>query len=117
MNDQAFWQSLETLVAENNVTIDRLKGSAHPHYGDKYYPLNYGYLQNTQTGDGNGIDLWFGSQPEDILTGILCTYDINKRDAEIKLLLGCTPHDLEVIREFYADGLKFLFIPNPYLQR
>lgn len=47
------------------------------------------------------------------LTGILCTFDINKRDAEIKLLLGCTVNDIDVILNFNTGSMRYLFIKNP----
>jgi len=46
------------------------------------------------------------------LTGILCTFDTLKRDAEIKLLIGCTEKDIQIIREFHSD-MQTLYIPNP----
>jgi hypothetical protein len=47
-----------------------------------------------------------------MLTGILCTFDTIKRDAEIKLLIGCTMDDITVIRDFYKQ-MRTLYIPNP----
>jgi len=43
------------------------------------------------------MDVWLGSRDAKILTGILCTFDTLKRDAEIKLLLGCSAQDVELI--------------------
>jgi inorganic pyrophosphatase len=117
MNDKEFWQAPEALFTNNKVTIDRPKGARHPHYAELCLPLDYGYIQDTRAGDGDSIDLWFGSQIERVLTGILCMYDINKHDAEIKLLIGCSASDIEVIRTFYAGGMRLLFIPNPFLRR
>ena len=34
----------------------------------------------------------------------LCTVDGVKRDVEIKLLLGCTPAEMEEIRQFQTGG-------------
>ena len=59
----AFWQALDTLVAQSKIIIDRPKGSAHPRYADFVYPLDYGYLKNTAAMDGEGIDIWLGSRP------------------------------------------------------
>ena len=54
----------------------------HPHYSDVIYPFDYGYLENTTTSDGGGIDVWVGSlkiaehlDGDELLTGILCTFD------------------------------------------
>lgn len=79
------------------------------------YPLDYGYLENTSAGDGDGIDVWVGSIHNKTLTGILCTFDRLKRDAEIKLLIGCTPEDVQAIRSFHNE-MQTLFIPNPMVE-
>ena len=88
--DQAFWAMLDALVRESAVMIDRPRGSAHPHYPDFIYPLDYGYLAGTTAMDGAGIDLWRGSEPEGRLDALLVTVDFTKKDSEIKLLLGCS---------------------------
>lgn len=67
---------------------------------DLIYPLDYGYLEGTVAGDGQGIDLWLGSQRAKTVTAIGCTVDRFKRDAEIKLMLGCTEEDLQTISHF-----------------
>jgi inorganic pyrophosphatase len=110
--DTLFWQTLTDLAATNPITIDRPQGTAHPEFPKLIYPLNYGYLQNTFASDGEGIDVWFGSSTEKTLTGILCTFDTLERDAEIKVLIGCTHEDIETIRNF-NDSMRTLFIPNP----
>jgi len=47
-----------------------------------------------------------------MLTGILCTFDTLKRDMEIKILLGCTNDDLQLIQQFHGEMFT-LHIPNP----
>jgi len=54
--DDNFWAALDKLVSESKVIIDRPKGSRHPKYPNCIYPLDYGYLDNTSSMDGNGID-------------------------------------------------------------
>jgi inorganic pyrophosphatase len=110
--DTIYWQGMEQLIVTNKIIIDRPKGNPHPRYPQLIYPLDYGYLENTTAGDGDGIDVWLGSLQTKTLTGILCTFDKIKRDAEIKLLIGCTNNDIQVIREFNSQMLT-LFIPNP----
>ncbi|HVN16725.1 MAG TPA: inorganic diphosphatase [Anaerolineales bacterium] len=110
--DSSFWQAMTQLVTSNPVVIDRPKGAQHPRHPDMIYPLDYGYLENTTAGDGDGIDIWIGTSNEKILTGILCTFDTFKRDAEIKLLIGCTEEDIQTIRSFH-NYMHTLFIPNP----
>jgi inorganic pyrophosphatase len=77
------------------------------------YPFDYGYLEGTSASDGGGIDVWLGSLNIRTLTGILCTFDTLKCDAEIKLHLGCSAHDVETIMKFHDPSVKILHIPNP----
>ena len=108
----SFWQDMIDLIDNGSIILDRPRGSAHPRYAEMTYPLDYGYLENTSAGDGDGIDVWIGSKVEKTLTGILCTFDRLKRDAEIKLLIGCTLEDIEIIREFNKN-MSTIFISNP----
>ena len=91
----------------------------HPRYCEVVYLLDYGYRENTSSSDGSGIDVWLNSLKtipprvdDEILTGILCTFDTLRRDAEIKLLIGCTPEEIEIILKFHSE-MHTLFIPNP----
>jgi len=110
--DTLFWHGMGNLLTTNKIIIDRPKGNRHPRYPEYIYPLDYGYLENTTASDGDGIDVWMGSYASKTLTGILCTFDNIKRDAEIKLLIGCTNEDVQIIRNFHHQMLT-LFIPNP----
>ncbi len=117
--DISFWQSMTQLLHANSLMIDRPRGSTHPRYPQVIYPLNYGYLENTRSSDGGGIDVWVGSlntltdeEKRKTLTGILCTFDTLKRDAEIKLLIECSAEDIQIIRDFDKE-MYTLYIPNP----
>ena len=98
-----FWTRIEQLIAANRVVLDRPRGSRHPRYPDIVYPLDYGYLEGTAGGDGNEIDVWRGSMQEGRLVGIVCTIDISKRDTEVKLLIGCTPDEVETVFRFHNN--------------
>lgn len=113
MTEPAFWQALAELAATSKVFIDRPRGSAHPRYPDLIFPLDYGYLEGTSSADGGGLDVWLGSPGSRDLSGILCTYDTGKRDAEIKLVLGATTTDIQSILSFNARFMRFLYIPRP----
>lgn len=64
--DTAFWNALDDLLENSEVVIDRPKGTAHPKYPDFIYRVDYGYLKNTASMDGNGIDVWMGSNSNKI---------------------------------------------------
>jgi inorganic pyrophosphatase len=101
-----FWNVLDQLLAACPLVIDRPKGTCHPRYPELIYPLDYGYLQGSTTIDGGGLDAWRGSLPEGALTALALTVDLHKRDAEIKLLLGCTEDEQQTILAFHNDGLQ-----------
>jgi len=101
-----FWTRVDELVAGHALVIDRRKGSDHPRYPGWVYPLDYGYLVGSRSGDGEGIDVWVGSQPEAGVTGAICTVDLEQGDAEVKLLLGCTPAEIRTILAVHNQGAQ-----------
>jgi inorganic pyrophosphatase len=98
-----FWLAIDTLVATSELIIDRPRGTKHPRF-DFVYPLDYGYLKDTASPDGGGIDVWRGSLPDAACNAIICTVDTLKRDSEIKILLGCTEEETDVILRFHNDS-------------
>ena len=100
--DKDFWESLDTLVKNSEIVIDRPKGTAHPKYPDFIYKVNYGYLKNTSSMDGAGIDVWVGSGKKQI-DAIMCIVDLMKRDSEIKLLIGCTEEEKQLVYQTHND--------------
>ena len=101
MYTSEFWAALDKLTESSAIVTDRPKGTPHPRFTEYIYPLDYGYLEGTSSMDGEGIDLWLGSGPEQKLTAILCTVDLIKRDSEIKLLLGCTEEEIQTVLAFH----------------
>lgn len=102
MNEQ-FWQAIDKLVDESEIIIDRPVGSAHPRYPHIIYEVGYGYLKNTKSMDGGGIDVWVGSGEKRVV-GIICTVDLLKRDSEIKILIGCDEKESAYIYKFHNDS-------------
>ncbi|MEH1968083.1 MULTISPECIES: hypothetical protein [unclassified Nostoc] len=99
-----FWFKLDQLVAASSLKIDRPKGTLHPRYPSFVYPLDYGYLQDTRSGDGSDIDVWIGSLSSQTVTAVICCVDLEKRDTEIKILLDCTSEESRVILEIHNTG-------------
>ena len=99
-----FWNIVDKMVSESEIVIDRPKHSAHPRFPHCIYPVDYGYLANTQAMDGSGIDLWRGSNQDASVDAIICTVDLLKRDSEIKLLIGCTEDEKQTILAFHNDS-------------
>jgi inorganic pyrophosphatase len=114
MDTDDFWQALDTLLTTGRLIIDRPRGTAHPRYPDSHYALDYGYLSGTRSGDNEGIDVWVGTLPEKKLTGVVCTVDVLKRDSEIKLLLGCSREEMQMICSSHQVGTQSaLLIERP----
>ena len=101
--DSAFWRALDKLVAESRIVIDRPKNSLHPKYPKLIYPVDYGYLENTSSMDGGGIDVWKGTDGENI-DAIICTVDLVKKDSEIKILIGCSEEEIRLIMEVHNNS-------------
>lgn len=113
--DDAFWATLDQLMASSRLVIDRPKGTAHPRYPDMIYPLDYGYLADTTAMDGGGIDVWAGSDPARGLDAVMVTVDLVKRDSEIKLLIGCTEEEKQLVWHQHNDSesMKGMLIRRP----
>jgi inorganic pyrophosphatase len=107
-----FWEYLNKLVRENEVIIDRPKGTRHPKFSNMVYELDYGYINNTKAMDGGGIDIFIGSLHNKNVNKIICTVDLLKKDIEIKILIGCTIPEIEKIYSFLNNSkyMKALII-------
>jgi inorganic pyrophosphatase len=101
-NNKTFFETLQDMVNDHPLRIDRPRGSRHPRYPEFVYPLDYGYLEGTSSSDGGGVDVWLGTCQEPAafpvlsLTGLLLTVDRAKQDVETKLLLNCTHEEMEI---------------------
>ena len=104
MKTANFWDKLDRLVANGTIRIDRPAGSAHPRYPLFMYPFDYGYLEGAVSSDGGGLDVWVGSLPDRTVTAVLCTVDLEKQDAELKILLGCAPEEARQIAAIHNAG-------------
>lgn len=97
-----FWRALDSLVDNSEIVIDRPKGTAHPKYPDFIYKVDYGYLKNTSSMDGAGIDVWIGSGEKKI-DAIMCIVDLMKRDSEIKILIGCIEEEKQIVYQTHNE--------------
>ena len=95
----AFWEAVDELVRSSEIMIDRPKGSVHPKYATFVYRVDYGYLKDSASMDGQGIDVWVGSDPAQRIDAVMCIVDLMKRDSEIKLLIGCTEEEKRLVYE------------------
>lgn len=105
--DEAFWAAVDSLVTGSEIVIDRPKGTAHPRYPSLIYPVDYGYLNGTTSMDGAGIDVWVGTAENPRASAIICTVDVLKKDSEIKILIGCTEAETEMVYETH-NGTAYM---------
>ena len=101
-NNNDFWKALDQLVDKSEIIIDRPKGTAHPKYPNFIYRVDYGYLSNTSSMDGAGIDVWVGSGDKKI-DAIMCIVDLMKKDSEIKIMIGCTEEEKAIVYETHNE--------------
>ncbi len=94
-----YWESMDYLVEQSTIHIDRPKNSAHPRFPKFIYPYDYGYLEGSRSTDQAEIDIWLGENGSKQVTGILVNVDLDKRDAELKVLYSCSDEEME---EIYA---------------
>ena len=100
--NEDFWKALDELVNDSEIVIDRPKGTAHPKYPDFIYKVDYGYLKDTSSMDGGGIDVWVGSGEKKI-NAVMCIVDLLKKDSEIKILIGCTEEEKKIVYETHNE--------------
>ena len=93
-NSNGYFEILDHLIETNGITIDRPKGFAHKRFPELIYPIDYGYINNTKSQDGQGIDVFVGDSKTGIV-GILCTIDTVKLDSEIKVLYNCNQENIQ----------------------
>ena len=96
-----YWRSLDELVKTHELIIDRPMGSNHPRFPRVTYPLNYGHLKGTKSGDREGIDVWQGSRDSKTVDATIIAVDLLKSDVEVKLLVGCTNAEIEIVLNFH----------------
>lgn len=109
-----YWNILDEFIKSNNIIIDRRKGSVHPKYENMTYPVDYGFIANTKSMDGGGIDIFVGDEKEKKINGIICIADRVKNDSEIKIIYGCNEVEIKVILDFLnnSDYMKAIFIKH-----
>lgn len=102
-HSEIFWQRLDVLHERSKIVIDRPRGSSHPRFPEIIYAIDYGYLDGTTSNDGEGVDVWLGTDSAKALDAVICTVDLDRGDAELKLMVGCTDEEKEYIERFYNE--------------
>lgn len=87
-----------------NVKIDRSLGSIHPKWKEIKYPINYGYIPNTLSGDGEEIDCYILgiNEPLENFEGkvIAVIHRTNDDDDKLVVVPSNTTYSDKEIRDF-----------------
>lgn len=112
---EGFFEALTHLARTSDIVVDRPRGTPHPSIPRATYPVDYGYLAGTTSADGEGIDVFVGTDRRAGVSAVLLTADTVKRDAEIKVLWNCTPEEAVLVHRFVKDVLAIggLLVEKP----
>jgi len=91
------------------VIIDRPLGTVHPRYDDFVYPINYGYIPNIISGDGEELDCYILGEIEPLVEFEgKCIAVIHRfNDNEDKLVISNKEFSDEEIRELVNFQEKY----------
>lgn len=102
----------EYLNKEVTIKIDRPLGSKHPKH-NFIYPVNYGYIPNTISGDGEEIDAYLLGvfEPVEEYTGNVIAIIHRTNDDDDKLIVvpkdtNYTNKQIEALTEFQERYFK-----------
>ena len=104
------------------IKIDRPMGSKHPKHGF-IYPLNYGYVPNTVSGDGEELDAYVLGiyEPLETFTGKCIAIIHRTNDNDDKLIIvpdnkTFTNKEIKVLTDFQEQYFKSTILrPNNYI--
>ena len=99
-----------------SVSVDRHLGSKHPKW-DFVYSVNYGYIPNTVSGDGEELDAYILGvfEPVDSFEGICIGIIHRLNDNDDKLIVvpegnSYTDEQIECLTEFQERFFKHIII-------
>lgn len=108
--------SKEYIGKEVTVIMDRPMGSKHPNHGF-IYPINYGYVPNTVSGDGEELDCYVLGvfEPLEKFTGKCIAIVHRTNDSDDKLIItpenkNYSDEQIEALIEFQERYFEHIFI-------
>ena len=108
--------NIEYLNKILNIKIDRPMGSKHPKHGF-IYPINYGYLPNTISGDGEELDCYVLGvfEPLEYFTGKCIAIIHRLNDNDDKLIIvpenrNFSDDEIKVLTEFQEQFFESIII-------
>ena len=98
------------------VTMDRPLGSIHPKHGF-FYPVNYGFIPNTISGDGEELDAYVLGEhkPLDTFAGVVVAIIHRTNDNDDKLIVmaegkNYTDDQIYALTEFQEKWFESVII-------
>jgi len=101
------WHEWELLIEQQGWTIDRPYRSRHPLFPEIIYPIDYGFVNGTQSSDKQPIDVFIGHGTRG-LVGAILTIDHRRTKREVKLLYNCTPEEIYLVNGFINFNRQLL---------
>ena len=107
-----------------DIKIDRPLGSKHPKHGF-IYPINYGYVPNTMSGDNEELDAYILGiyEPLETFTGKCIAIIHRTNDNDDKLIIvpenkSFSNNEIRVLTDFQEQYFESIIIrPDGYLLR
>lgn len=108
--------SREYLNKEVLVKMDRPLGCTHPHHG-YIYPVNYGYIEGTTSGDGEELDAYVLGihKPLEEFNGVVVAIIRRINDNDDKLVVmekgrNYTDDQIRVLTEFQEKYFESVIV-------
>lgn len=101
-NWQTFWESLDRLLAEGEIVIDRPQGSPHACFPHVRYPFDCGYLALPLSESGAEMDVWKGVEAPSQVAAILLAVDEHNLELSRSLVVGLNDGELAAVTDFYT---------------
>lgn len=109
-------ETKEYLGKKVKVVMDRPLGCAHPKHGF-IYPVNYGYIPNTVSGDGEELDAYVLGvhEPMEEYCGVVKAYIHRTNDNDDKLIVmpedkDYTDEQIRALTEFQEQYFESIIV-------
>lgn len=110
-NNAYFWQKVDTLLLSSSIQVKCKKGTNHMKYPTMVYPLDFGFIMESEHKDVGAISFYKGEHGEacDVL---IVAVDILSKEIDVKLLLGCDETEEEDVLRFlnHTDFQKTIIV-------
>ena len=90
-----------------NIKIDRPIGSIHPKYPEFVYPVNYGYIPNVFSGDGEELDVYLLGVDVSVKEYTARIIGIVHRHDDVEDKLVAAPEELNFDQNKISESISF----------